>query len=217
MTYTEDEFLLISGIQHFSFCRRQWALIHMEQLWKENLRTVEGKIVHEKCHDEGFTEKRKDLLTTRGMRVFSRTLGAVGQCDVVEFHQQADGVRLFGQEGAWQAVPVEYKRGKPKTEDCDRLQLAAQAMCLEEMLGGEVPRAYLFYDEIRRREEVEITEALRQEARDVFHEMHDYARRGYTPKAKPKKQCQSCSMKELCLPRLPKLLSVDEYYRRALE
>lgn len=217
MTYTEDEFLLISGIQHFSFCRRQWALIHMEQLWKENLRTVEGRIVHERCHDEGFTEKRKDLLTTRGMRVFSRTLGAVGQCDVVEFHRQADGARLFGQEGAWQAVPVEYKRGKPKTEDCDRLQLAAQAMCLEEMLGGEVPRAYLFYDEIRRREEVEITEALRQEVRDVFREMHDYARRGHTPKAKPKKQCQSCSMKELCLPRLPKLLSVDEYYRRALE
>lgn len=217
MTYTEDEFLLISGIQHFSFCRRQWALIHMEQLWKENLRTVEGRIVHERCHDEGFTEKRKDLLTTRGMRVFSRTLGAVGQCDVVEFHRQADGVRLFGQEGAWQAVPVEYKRGKPKTEDCDRLQLAAQAMCLEEMLGGEVPRAYLFYDEIRRREEVEVTEALRQEVRDVFREMHDYARRGHTPKAKPKKQCQSCSMKELCLPRLPKLLSVDEYYRRALE
>ena len=217
MTYTEDEFLLISGIQHFSFCRRQWALIHMEQLWKENLRTVEGRIVHERCHDEGFTEKRKDLLTTRGMRVFSRSLGAVGQCDVVEFHRQADGVRLFGQEGAWQAVPVEYKRGKPKTEDCDRLQLAAQAMCLEEMLGGEVLRAYLFYDEIRRREEVEVTEALRQEVRNVFREMHDYARRGHTPKAKPKKQCQSCAMKELCLPRLPKLLSVDEYYRRALE
>lgn len=217
MIYDEDDFLLISGIQHFSFCRRQWALIHMEQLWKENLRTVEGRIVHERCHDEGFTEKRKDLLTTRGMRVFSRTLGAVGQCDVVEFHRQADGVRLFGQEGAWQAIPVEYKRGKPKTEDCDRLQLAAQAMCLEEMLGGEVLRAYLFYDEIRRREEVEVTEALRQEVRNVFREMHDYARRGHTPKAKPKKQCQSCSMKELCLPRLPKLLSVDEYYRRALE
>ncbi len=217
MTYDEDEFLLISGIQHFSFCRRQWAMIHLEQQWKENLRTVEGRIVHERCHDEGFTEKRKDLLTTRGMRVFSRSLGAVGQCDVVEFHRQADGVRLFGQEGAWRAVPVEYKRGKPKTEDCDRLQLAAQAMCLEEMLGGEVPRAYLFYDEIRRREEVEVTEALRQEVRDVFREMHDYARRGHTPKAKPKKQCQSCSMKELCLPRLPKLLSVDEYYRRALE
>ena len=217
MIYDEDDFLLISGIQHFSFCRRQWALIHMEQLWKENLRTVEGRIVHERCHDEGFTEKRKDLLTTRGMRVFSRTLGAVGQCDVVEFHRQADGVRLFGQEGAWQAIPVEYKRGKPKTEDCDRLQLAAQAMCFEEMLGGEVLRAYLFYDEIRRREEVEVTEALRQEVRNVFREMHDYARRGHTPKAKPKKQCQSCSMKELCLPRLPKLLSVDEYYRRALE
>lgn len=217
MTYEEDDFLLISGIQHFSFCRRQWAMIHLEQQWKENLRTVEGRIVHERCHDEGFTEKRKGLLTTRGMRVFSRTLGAVGQCDVVEFHRQADGVRLFGQEGTWRAVPVEYKRGKPKTEDCDRLQLAAQAMCLEEMLGGEVPRAYLFYDEIRRREEVEVTEALRQEVRDVFREMHDYARRGHTPKAKPKKQCQSCSMKELCLPRLPKLLSVDEYYRRALE
>lgn len=217
MIYDEDEFLLISGIQHFAFCRRQWAMIHLEQQWKENLRTVEGRIVHEKCHDEDFSEKRKGILTTRGMRVFSRTLGAVGQCDVVEFHQQENGVHLFGKEGTWQAIPVEYKCGKPKMEDCDRLQLAAQSMCLEEMLGGSISKAYLYYAEIRRREEVEITEPLKQEVRNVFKEMHDYAWRGYTPKAKLKKQCQSCSMKELCLPRLPKLVSVGEYYRRMLE
>ena len=217
MIYDEDDFLLISGIQHFAFCRRQWAMIHLEQQWKENLLTVEGRIVHEQCHDEGFSEKRRDLLTARGMRVFSRTLGAVGQCDVVEFHRQEDGVQIFGQEGSWQPAPVEYKRGKPKAEDCDRLQLAAQTMCLEEMLGGRIPTAYLYYAEIRRREEVDVSETLRQEVRDIFREMHDYARRGHTPKAKPKKQCQSCSLKELCLPRLPKLLSVDEYYRRALE
>jgi len=102
-------------------------------------------------------------------------------------------------------------------EDCDRLQLAAQSMCLEEMLGGSISKAYLYYAEIRRREEVEITEPLKQEVRNVFKEMHDYARRGYTPKAKLKKQCQSCSMKELCLPSLPKLVSVGEYYRRMLE
>ncbi len=217
MTYDEDEYLLISGIQHFAFCRRQWALIHIEQQWKENLRTVEGKIVHERCHDETFTENRKTLLITRGMRVFSRTLGVTGQCDVVEFRQVENGMTLQGREGTWQAAPVEYKRGRPKIEDCDRLQLAAQAMCLEEMLGGTIPAAYLYYDEIRRREAVEISSDLRQEVVKVFHEMHDYARRGYTPKSKPKKQCQSCSMKELCLPRLPRLLSVQAYYQRMLE
>ena len=217
MAYDEEDFLQISGIQHFAFCRRQWALAYLECQWRENLRTVEGRIVHERCHDEGFTEKRKGLLITRGMRVFSRTLGVVGQCDVVEFYRQADGVRLFGQEGAWRVVPVEYKRGKPKTEDCDRLQLAAQAMCLEEMLGGSIPVGQLYYAEPRRREIVELSEELRQNVREIFREMHDYYRRGHTPKAKPRKQCQSCSMKELCLPRLPKLLSVDGYYRRMLE
>ena len=216
MGYDEDEFLQLSGIQHFAFCRRQWALAYLECQWQNNLLTVEGNIVHERAHDEGFTEKRKDLLICRGMRISSREMGVSGQCDVVEFHKTDGGVTLFGRAGEWQPVPVEYKRGRPKADDCDRLQLAAQAMCLEEMLGGEVPIAYLYYDEIRRREKVEISPGLRQNVRDIFREMHDYYRRGYTPKAKPKKACQSCSLKELCLPRLTKTLSVSEYYKRAL-
>ena len=221
----EDEMVMISALQHYLFCKRQCALIHVECLWSENYLTASGRILHQRV-DQRKTEKRTGIRQATGLRLFSEKLHLTGVADMVEFHQTTEvqdsngataAIRLNGSPGFWAPVPVEYKRGKPKTEDCDRLQLAAQAMCLEEMLGGEVPCAYLFYDEIRRREEVEVTEALRQEVREVFREMHDYARRGHTPKAKPKKQCQSCSMKELCLPRLPKLLSVDEYYRRALE
>ena len=111
MMYNEDDFLMISGIQHFAFCRRQWALIHLECQWQENLRTVEGEIIHERCHDESFTEKRGDLLISRGMRIFSAEIGAVGQCDVVEFLQSDEGAHLYGRDGLWQVTPIEYKRG----------------------------------------------------------------------------------------------------------
>ena len=142
----DKDYLQISGLQHFTFCRRQWALIYVENQWQENLRTIEGNIVHEKCHDENFTEKRGDLLVCRGMRIFSEKLGVSGQCDVVEFTADENGARLYGREGLWRPCPVEYKRGKSKPDDADILQLCAQAMCLEEMLCCDVPQGYLFYD-----------------------------------------------------------------------
>ena len=126
----DEEFLMISGIQHFIFCRRQWALIHVEQLWNDNLRTIEGEIIHEKCHDESFVETRKDLLTCRGMRIFSKKLNVSGQTDVVEFRKSKNGVNLFGHEGLWQPCPIEYKRGKPKEDLSDILQLCTQVICL---------------------------------------------------------------------------------------
>lgn len=211
--YQEEDYLMISGIQHFSFCRRQWALIHVEWQWQENLRTTEGKIVHERCHDEKFTEKRRDFLVCRGMRVFSSRMGVTGQCDVVEFLQGESGAVLLGRDGLWQPCPVEYKRGKPKQDESDILQLCAQAMCLEEMLCCDIPDAYLFYDEIHRREKVVLTSQLRQKVEDVFTEMHGYYERGYTPKAKQGKKCNSCSMKELCLPKLAKKRTVESYYQ----
>ncbi|MEG1107116.1 MAG: Dna2/Cas4 domain-containing protein, partial [Eubacterium sp.] len=128
-TYDEEDYLMLSGIQHFEFCRRQWALIHIEQQWEENLRTVEGNIMHEKAHDGLFTEKRKNIIVTRGMRVFSKTLGISGICDVVEFHRDdLIGVEIFGREGKYCIYPIEYKRGEPKENDADILQLTAQAM-----------------------------------------------------------------------------------------
>lgn len=140
MEYQEEDFLLLSGIQHFVFCRRQWALIHIEQQWQENLRTVEGGILHEKTHDYTIKEKRGDLIISRSMGIYSRTLGITGACDVVEFHKSRDGVALYGREGNYKPVPVEYKRGKPKQGNADVLQLCAQAMCLEEMLLCRIPR-----------------------------------------------------------------------------
>ena len=142
--YEEEEYLGLSGIQHFVFCRRQWALIHLEQQWADNLRTVEGELLHERAHDEGLSESRGDLLICRGLRVASPRLGISGACDVVEFHADPAGVSLAGRPGLWRPVPVEYKRGRQKEHDADELQLCAQAMCLEEMLACEIPRGFLY-------------------------------------------------------------------------
>lgn len=209
--------MMISGIQHFVFCRRQWALIHVEQQWNDNLRTIEGAIVHEKCHDETFVEKRKDLIVSRGMRIFSKKLNVTGQCDVVEFRKNNVGAVLFGREGLWQPCPKEYKRGKPKDDSSDKLQLCAQAICLEEMLCCDISEGYLFYDEIRRCDKVEFKDELRQKVSKMFEEMNAYFNRGYTPKAKYSKKCRNCSMKDLCLPKISKNRSVSTYYKMNLE
>ena len=132
--YLEEEYLMLSGIQHFIFCRRQWALIHVEQQWEENYRTVDGKIMHCHAHDGDFFEKRGELLITRGMAVSSAELGISGMCDVVEFRKDENGIKLHGYEGNYNVIPIEYKRGKPKENLSDKLQLTAQALCLEEML-----------------------------------------------------------------------------------
>ena len=213
----KEEYLQLSGLQHFSFCRRQWALIHIEQQWAENLRTVDGRILHEKAHDSAFREKRGDLLITRDMRIHSSALGISGSCDVVEFHRRSAGISLPGQDGLWQPYPVEYKRGAPKVTDADRLQLCAQAMCLEEMLCCDIPEAALFYGETRRREVVILDNVLRAQVQDLLSQMHDLYCRNHTPKAKPTQGCNACSLKELCLPKLAKKRSVTEYLRKSME
>ena len=207
---------MLSGIQHFCFCRRQWALIHLEQQWSENLRTTEGHLLHEKAHGGSFAEKRGNLLILRDLRVFSATLGISGACDVVEFRADPHGASLAGREGLWQPFPVEYKRGVPKSTDADRLQLCAQALCLEEMLCCDIPAGALFYGETRRREEVEFSSALRQTVRDMLTEMHGYAARGYTPRVKPGKFCNACSLKELCLPGILRKKSAKAYLQERL-
>ncbi|MCX7771978.1 MAG: CRISPR-associated protein Cas4 [Clostridia bacterium] len=215
--YNEDDYLNLAGIQHFSFCQRQWALIHIEKLWKENLKTVEGELLHKNAHDGQAFEKRGDTLVSRGMPVFSATLGINGICDIVEFHRNANGIQLFGREGKYVPCPVEYKRGKPKESNMDTLQLTAQAMCLEEMLCCEVEEGYLYYGEIRHRERVLFTGALREEVRKDFDLMHQYYERQYTPKVKFTKACKSCSLKDLCIPNLDKCKSVKEYITRKIE
>lgn len=214
--YQEEDFLLLSGLQHFKFCRRQWALIHIENQWKENFRTTDGAILHENVHDETFSESRGGLLVTRDMRVFSATLGVSGACDVLEFHRGKTGIPLKGREGLWQPYPVEYKRGKPKEGDEDILQLCGQAMCLEEMLCCEIPSGALYYGEPRKRQKVEFTPELREEVRTMLAQMHELYRRGSTPKVKPTKACNACSLKEICLPALMRKKTVADYLRRAM-
>ena len=187
MTYSSEDLLPLSGLQHFAFCRRQWALIHLEQQWKENLRTVEGNLLHRRAHDEVARERRGGTLILRGLQVVSHQLGLSGQCDVVEFHADPEGVSLQGEAGLWQPYPVEYKRGSPKSHQADELQLCAQAMCLEEMLCCSIPEGALFYGEPRRRTVVFFTPELRETVREDSDEMHQLYRRGHTPKAKPSK------------------------------
>ena len=206
-----DDYLLMSGIQHFCFCRRQWALIHLEQQWQENQRTAEGRLDHARCHDDTLTEKRGGLLIVRGMRVVSHRLKLTGNCDVVEFRQDLQGFSLQGQAGLWLPLPVEYKHGSAKESDADRLQLCAQAMALEEMLVCDVPQGALYYAETRRREIVPITPELREKAKAMADEMNRYFARGYTPKSKPGKHCNACSLKSICLPVLYQRANAADY------
>lgn len=218
MEYAEDDFLNLAGLQHFAFCRRQWALIHIEQQWNENLRTAEGQILHERAHDRFFAEKRGGLLISRGMAVFSRQLGVNGVCDVVEFHESPSGVPIFGREGKWLPIPVEYKRGSPKENNADALQLCCQAICLEEMLlCRTIPTAYLYYGETAKRTAVLLHGELRAEVKSMLLEMHELYHRKYTPRVKPTTSCRACSLKDLCLPRLYRAGSASEYIRKRLE
>lgn len=217
MEYTEDEYLMLSGIQHFKFCRRQWALIHIEQQWEENVHTVVGELMHKKVHDPYLVEKRKGVLMVRALPVSSRSMGVSGECDLVEFVKCEDGITLFGHRGFYSVYPVEYKKGKPKKTEEDHLQLVAQAMCLEEMFSTQISEGAIFYGETRRKENVTFSQELRNEVRESFLEMHQYYDRGYTPKVKKTKACNSCSLSDVCIPKLEKSISVKAYLSAMLK
>jgi CRISPR-associated exonuclease Cas4 len=210
--YTPDELLPLSGLQHFLFCRRQWALIHVEMQWKENALTAEGRIMHKRVDNPFFTETRRDVITARAVPVASYRLGLSGVCDVVEFSESPEGVKLPGREGLYLPAPVEYKRGREKREPVDEIQLCAQALCLEEMLAVSIPQGWLYYGETRQRVAVELTAELRGLVRQMSEEMHAYFSRGYTPRVKTSKACKSCSLAEICLPVLQEnVLAASKY------
>lgn len=220
MEYNEEDYLLISGIQHFCFCRRQWALIHIEQQWNDNSLTAYGRIVHERVHDRSVSDIRDGILTVRGMQVKSASLGFTGECDAVEFVPSEEGISLFGREGKWLVRPVEYKNGISKMNDCDRLQTVAQVMCLEEMFSFSIEEAHIFYNKTRRREKFAVTSELREQVKEVAVQMHKYYDAGYTPSAKQTKKCASCSLKDICLPKLlqkKKNGSVSDYIAAAIK
>ena len=173
-------------------------------------------MLHQRAHDPAADEKRKDRILTHGMPVFSATLGVRGVCDVVEFLQSEQGVSVTGRAGKWLPVPVEYKHGDGDAKETDELQLCAQAMCLEGMLCCEVSEGYLFYAEVRRRTKISFTEALRDQVRSMFQEMHRLYARGYTPNVKKRPGCKSCSLREICLPELEKTGAASAYIAKAL-
>lgn len=211
MTFDDDNLLNISGIQHFVFCRRQWALIHIEQQWAENLLTVSGEIMHKNAHDNTFSEKRKDLIISRGMNVTSYSLGITGVCDIVEFHKSDDGAVVFGYDGLYKIIPVEYKHGEPKDTNADILQVVAQALCLEDMFCTSIDEIHIYYGKTKRRQKISLDDALRTELKSIINEMHDLYNRRYTPKVKKNKNCMACSLANLCLPSITKTVSVKEY------
>mgnify|MGYP001168285909 FL=1 len=216
--YHPEDRLQLSGIQHFVFCRRQWALIYVEQQWEENALTAEGRIMHDRADDPFFAEKRGDVIIARSVPVSSPTLGLTGICDVVEFTRSSEGIQLPGREGFYQATPIEYKRGRQKHDACDEAQLCAQAICLEEMLIASIPHGYVFYGQTRRRVQVTFTDELRALVRDAAREMHAYFQRGYTPRVKLTKACRSCSLAASCVPELQaKTLPASRYIKRYLE
>ncbi len=215
--YNEDDYLMLSGLQHFSFCRRQWALIHIEKQWQENLYTTEGNIIHERVHDGSVHEKRKKIIKTNAMNISSSRLGISGKCDLVEFHRCNKGITLFGVEGKYRVVPVEYKSGEPKEgKDCDVLQLTAQALCLEDMLCCEIKEGYIYYDKTRHRMKIIFDEAIRKRTEEAITEMHELYRKRHTPLPKRTKSCNACSLKEICLPQLEKRKKASEYIKDML-
>lgn len=219
--YSEEDLLSLSGIQHFAFCERQWALIHLEQAWQENVLTVEGHHVHERVDDPFYNETRGDLRIVRSVPVLSRSLGLQGVADLVEFHRvknsSRDTVQLLDIVGYWVPRPVEFKRGKPKPDERDEVQLCAQAICIEEMMNTQIARGNLYYWQTRRKQAVEFTDTLRNRTKELAAQMHACFSAGTTPIAIPSKSCSNCSLKEACQPKLAKKRhSVPEYIRSVL-
>lgn len=216
--YSEDDLIPLSALQHLIFCTRQYALIHIEQVWVENLFTAEGRIMHERA-DKGDWESRDKVRIEYGMPLRSLHLGLTGKADVVEFHlsnqESLSGSKLSRK---WQPFPVEYKRGKPKKDNCDKVQLCAQALCLEEMLNINIPKGALFYGKTRRRQDVLFDKRLRQETEKAAKLVHELIESGQTPKPVYSKKCESCSLVGLCLPKtIEKNRSVNRYLQNVME
>jgi CRISPR-associated exonuclease Cas4 len=204
----EDDLIMISALQHYAFCPRQCALIHIEQIWDENLMTAEGRIMHEKVHEQD-RESRGKVRIEYGIPLRSLRLGLVGKADVVEFH------RL--DKDTWQPFPVEYKRGKPKPDHCDLIQLCAQAICLEEMLSVSVPNGAIFYGRTRHRLDVAFDEVLRNETEEAAKRAHELIASGITPPPVYEKRCERCSLIGECLPKASgKEGSVKRYLTRMM-
>lgn len=211
----DEDYLMLSGIQHYAFCKRQWALIHIEQQWMDNVLTFEGQQLHEKADDPLIKESRGDRIISRAVPLVSHKLRVYGVADVVEFHRcdNGEGIPLPSRRGRWRPYPVEYKRGKPKPDIYDELQLCVQAMCLEEMFHISIFEGALYYGVIERRVRIALDDELRDKAEALLNEMYELLRKGSTPEAEFSSKCSRCSLFEACQPKLS-VKRASEYLRR---
>ena len=221
--FDDDSLLMLSGIQHIAFCERQWALIHLEQQWNENVLTVEGRHLHEHCDDPFADESRKDILIMRSVPLVTRRLGLSGRADIVELYRAEEEktectISLESRKGWWNVVPVEYKRGRPKPDECDEVQLCAQNYALEEANNIHISRGYLYYGETRHRHEVIFSVSLRQKTEELALRMHELFKLGVTPSPIYKTRCKACSLFNLCLPGIKSAYQdVNVYIERNLD
>lgn len=219
MDYSEDDMLMLSGIQHYMFCPRQWALIHIEQQWEENKLTVEGNLLHSNVDNPFYRQKNGETITLRSVSIASKKLGLYGITDAIELKSTKDTVNAITHPsylGYWLPYPIEYKRGHSKPDERDEVQLAAQVICLEEMYGIHISTAALYYGETRHREAITINDDLRELTCKLANEMHCIYQKGDMPKAIMKSHCKSCSLVDICLPQLNKCLPVSDYLKNNL-
>lgn len=219
MHYSEEDMLQLSGIQHYVFCPRQWALIHLEQQWEENVLTIEGMLLHEHVDNPSYRVKRGDRLTLRRVAIASKILGLNGLSDAIELlpsDTEENAMVHPDYPGFWKPVPVEYKRGRSKPNRCDEVQVAAQVICMEEMYGIHISKGMIFYNEEKGRQDVLMDDELRRFTQQCADEMHRIYQSGVTPSASFGTHCKSCSLYDLCVPLLGVKQSVQDYLTRNL-
>lgn len=217
--YKDDEMLMLSGIQHFMFCPRQWALIHIDQQWEENRLTTEGQLLHNNVDNPSYRQKNGETITLRSVAIASKKLGLYGVTDAVELHPVVDGqdgIQHKSYSGIWKPFPIEYKRGKPKHTSIDEVQLAAQVMCLEEMYRIHIEYGALYYGVTKHREIIHINQALRRLTGECAEEMHRVFSSGIIPKAVKGKHCKNCSLVDVCMPKIENCSQVSTYLKKCL-
>ncbi len=217
--FDDDDMLMLSGIQHFMFCPRQWALIHIEQLWEENRLTIEGKILHANVDNPFYRQKNGNTITLRSVPISSKELGLYGISDAIELthaYGPSNAIRHHKYPGYWTPHPIEYKRGRSKPDERDIVQVVAQTMCLEEMYCINISSCSIYYGETHSREHISVDNHIRSIVKDISQQMHSVFNSGLIPKPILKPHCKNCSLSDICMPKLSASSSVSDYLNQNL-